>query len=148
MAFASAGQLVASGLRGRSFGEQSDSGAASAWTEGSVANLKLGPLTIKGIVGRANVAQNKSGEITKNNIKGSSIAEIVVDGESQGGFGPGEAGQIPVDEIPGVAKIQLFVKDKTNRGMRVSAVVITMLPDTPGLSVVRLGNAAAHIKRY
>jgi hypothetical protein len=146
--FASAGQLVASGLRGRSFGEQSESGAASAWTEGSVANLQLGPLELKGIVGRANVAQNKSGEIVKNNIKGSSIGEIIVNGESQGALDPSTAGQAPPIEIPGVAKIEFFVKDKTKRGMRVSTVVLTMAEGTPGLSVVRLGNAAVHIKRY
>jgi hypothetical protein len=148
--FASAGQLVASGLRGRSSGEQSESGAASAWTEGSVANLDLGggSLQITGIVGRANVAQNKAGEIVKNNIEGSSIGEIIVNGESQGAFDPATADEIPPIEIPGVAKIEFFVKEKTNRGMKVSAVVITMLPDTPGLGVVRLGNAAVHIKRY
>lgn len=146
--FASAGQLVASGLQGRSFGEQGDSGKARAWTEGSVANLQLGPLELRGIVGRANVAQDKSGRIVRNDIKGSSIGEIIVDGESQGALDPSTAGQAPPIEIPGVAKIEFFVKDRTNRGIKVSAVVITMLPDTPGLSVVRLGNAAAHIKRY
>ena len=146
--FASAGQLVASGLQGRSNGVQGDSGRASAWTEGSVANLQLGPLELRGIVGRANVAQDKSGRIVENNIKGSSIGEIFVDGESQGGLTPATVGEAPPIEIPGVAKIEFFVKQKTNRGMKVSAVVITMLPDTPGLSVVRLGNAAAHIKRY
>ena len=146
--FASAGQLVASGLQGRSFGEQLDSGKASAWTEGSVANLQLGPLELRGIVGRANVAQSKSGKIVANNIKGSSIGEIIVDGESQGGLDPKTAGQAPPIEIPGVAKIEFFVKKKTNRGMKTTAVVITMLPGTPGLSEVRLGTAQVHINRY
>ncbi len=146
--FASAGQLVASGVQGRSFGEQFASGKARAWTEGSVVNLQLGPLELRGIVGRANVAQSKSGKIVRNDIRGSSIGEIIVDGESQGGLTPATVGDAPPIEIPGVAKIEFFVKDKTNRGMKVTAVVITMLPDTPGLSEVRLGTAQVHINRY
>lgn len=142
------GQLVASGLQGRSFGEPLGSGGARAWTEGSVANLTLGPLELRGIVGKANVKQNDAGKIVRQNIKGSSIGEIIVNGESQGAFDPATAGEIPPIEIPGVAKIRFFVKEKTNRGMWVSAVVIKMLPDTPGVGVVRLGNASAFIKRY
>ncbi len=143
-----AGQLVASGLQGRAFGVQHDSGAARAWTEGSVANAQLGPLEIRGIVGKANVKQNKAGKIVRRNIKGSSIGEILVDGDSQGSFGPGETSQIPADGIPGVAKIELFKKTRTNRGMRVSAVVITLADGSPGVSVIRLGNAQLHIRRY
>lgn len=146
--FASAGQLVADGLMGQSFGIQKESGVARAWTEGSVADLTLGPLEIKGIVGHANVKQGKGGKIVRNNIHGSSIGEIIVDGESQGALDPKTAKDFPPIEIPGVAKIEFFVKDKTNRGMKTSAVVITMLPDTPGLSEVRLGNAQVHINRY
>lgn len=143
-----AGQLVASGLQGKSFGEQFESGKAKAWTEGSVANFKLGPLELRGIVGKANVAQNKSGKIVRNNIKGSSIGEILVDGESQGALDPATVGQAPPIEIPGVAKIEFFVKDKSKRGIKTSAVVITMLPDTPGLTVIKLGTAQVHINRY
>jgi len=145
-----AGQIQASGLQGRAFGVQHDSGKANAWTEGSVADVNLGggSLEIKGIVGRANVAQNKSGQITERSIKGSSIGEIIVNGESQGSFDPATAGQIPPLEVPGVAKIEFFKKQKTNRGMKVSAVVITLADGSPGVSVIRLGNAAVHVKRY
>ncbi len=146
--FASAGQLVASGVTGRAWGEQKESGVAKVWTEGSVANLQLGPLEIRGIVGRANLGQNKDGKLVRQDIDGSTIGKILVDGESQGSFDPETAGQIPPIEIPGVAKIRFFVKDKTKRGLSVSTVVITMLEDTPGVSEVRLGNASAHLKKY
>lgn len=142
------GQLVASGLRGRSWGKLLESGGAKAWTEGSVANLTLGPLELRGIVGRANVKQNKAGKIVARNIKGSTIGGIFVDGEPQGSFDPSTAKDIPPIEIPGVAEIRFFVKDKGRRAMRVSAVVIEMLPDTPGAGEVRLGNAQVFIKRY
>jgi hypothetical protein len=147
--FASAGQLVAQTLTGRSFGEELDGGAARAWAEGEVASLQLGPLELKGIVGHVNVRQNKAGKIVAQNIKGSSIGEIIVDGESQGAFDPSMAGQIPLDGLPPeIASIELFKKEKTNRGMKVSAVVITLLEGTPGVDVIRLGNAQASIKRY
>ena len=62
--------------------------------------------------------------------------------------------QVPLDLVfflqgqdPGVAKIEFFVKDKTKRGMQVSAVVITLVDGTPGVSTVRLGNASVHLKR-
>jgi hypothetical protein len=141
-------QIIATGVQGRASGLQKDSGAAWAWTEGSVTNFTLGPLEIRGIVGRANVAQNKLGDITARDIKGSSIGEILVDGESQGSFDPSTAGQIPPLEIPGVAKIEFFQKDKTSRGMRTSAVVISLLDNTPGVTEVRLGNANVQIKKY
>ncbi len=146
--FASAGQLVASGVQGRSFGKLLKGGGAKAWTEGSVANLQLGPLELRGIIGKANVKQNKAGKIVARNIKGSTIGGIFLDGEPQGSFDPSTAKDIPPLEIPGVAKISFFVKDKGKRAMRVSAVVIEMLPDTPGASKIRLGNAQVFIKRY
>jgi hypothetical protein len=146
--FLSAGQLKLAGLRGRSFGVQRQNGVARAWTEGAVANLTMGPLEIKGITGRVNLRQNKAGRIVKNNIRGSSVGEVIVDGESLGSFGPGEAKQIPADGIPGVVKIELFKRDRAARRGEVSAVVITFAEGTPGVSELRLGNARAIIKRY
>jgi hypothetical protein len=140
-------QLVADGLTGRVWGVQRKSGVARAWTEGSVSDLTLGTLEIRGIVGRVNVEQNRSGKVVRRDIKGSSVGEILVDGESQGSFDPSTAGQIPPLEVPGVASIRFFVRDKTKRGMRVSAVVIELLDGTPGASTIRLGNARATLKR-
>ena len=139
-------QFSAAGLRGKAFGDQ-DRRKAVAWTEGDVADLTLGPLELKGVVGRVNLEMNRDGKIVKRNIKGSSIGEVLVNGESQGSFDPSTAGQIPPVEIPGVARIDFFVKDKTTRGLRVSAVVITLADGSPGVSEIRLGNAAAVLKR-
>ena len=142
-------QFSLAGLRGRSFGEQSETGAAQAWTEGSAGNLVIGPLEIRGIVGRVNLAQNRNGKITRNDFAGSVIGEIVVDGESQGQFGPADAGQIPADQLPpGVLSIELFDREKLARGGRISAVVVTFADGTPGVTTLRLGNAQARLKRY
>ena len=143
---ASAGQLVAEGLTGRAFGTQSTSGAARAWTEGSVTNLQLGPLEIRGIVGRAGLRQDRNGEIVQRSFKGSSIGEILVDGESQGAFDPSTAKDIPPIEVPGVASIEFFERTRGHRSLVINTVVITVLPDTPGPSVIRLGNAQVRLR--
>ena len=145
--FLSADQLDAVNLRGRVMGKQYASGRAVAWTEGSVGNLKLGPLEIRGIVGRVNLAQNRAGKLVRQDIAGSSIGKILVDGESQGSFDPSTADEIPPIEIPGVASIDFFVRSKSSRGISVSAVVIRVADGTPGVSTIRLGNAYAHLKR-
>jgi hypothetical protein len=146
--FLSADQLIASAVTGRAWGVQKESGVAKAWTEGSVANLMLGPLELRGIVGRVNLKQNRFGKVVRQDIDGSSIGKIIVNGENQGSLDPSTVGQAPPIDIPGVASIRFFVKDKTKRGMSVSAVVIKMLDGTPGVSTVRLGNAQATLKRY
>jgi hypothetical protein len=113
-----------------------------------VTRVKVGPLVIKGIVGRVNLRQDSRGRMVRNDFGGSSIGEILVDGKSQGGFTPGEASQIPVDGIPGVVKIELFKREKHTRSASISAVVITFADGTPGVSVLRLGNARASMTRY
>src|SRR3954469_11232967 len=75
-------QFELSGITGRAAGDQRESGSGWAWTEGSVGDLKIGPLELKGIVGRVNIGQDHHGTITKNNIAGSSIGEILVNGDS------------------------------------------------------------------
>lgn len=141
-------QLTVGAAQSRVMGKQKKNGRAVAWTEGSLARIKLGPLEIKGITARANVKQKKSGKI-KTNIKGSSLGEVYLDGELQGGFDHKQARQIPPMDIPGVAKIEFFKKsDWGGRGVRVSAVVITLLENTPVGSVIRLGNAQAKIQKY
>lgn len=145
--FASAGQLVANGVSSKVWGQQFASGRAEAWTQGEVADLQLGPLEIRAIRGRAAVTQNARGEITKRSIASSRIGEILVDGESQGALRPGDLADAPELEIPGVTSIDFFVTERTARGLRTSAVVITFAEDTPGVSKLRLGNAVAAIRR-
>ncbi len=143
-----AGQLGLGAAGSKVMGQQKKNGKATAWTEGSLAGIKLGPLEIKGITGRANVKQKKNGKV-KTSIKGSTLGEIIMDGESMGGFDPATAKDIPPMEIPGVGKIEFFKKSKWGvRGVRVSAIVITFAEETPLGSVVRLGNAQAKIQKY
>lgn len=143
-----ANALTIGAVQGRVSGNQGKTGWAWAWTEGRIASIQLGPLEIRGIVGRANVKQNKAGKIVRKDIKGSSLGEILMDGESMGGFTPETAADIPPMEIPGVAKIEFFKTFKGKRVVRTSAVVITLLDGTPAGSVVRLGNAQTKIQRY
>jgi len=141
-----AGALELGVLTGRAFGEQSRTGVARAWTEGSVASLKLGPLKITGITGRANVAQDRFHRITRKDIKGSSLGKLVYNGKSYGEITPATVGRIPRLAIDGVARIEFFKRSSTSRGTKVSAVVITLLEQTAGESKVRLGNAEVALK--
>jgi hypothetical protein len=144
---AAQGQAVVQAARGRAWGVQRKNGVAKTWTEGSVTNLTFGPLEIRGITGRVNVEQNKRGAITKNNIAGSSVGELLVDGESQGKITPANAKELEALEIPGLAGIDFFVRKKGPRGSEVAAVVLEFAPDSPGATELRLGLARAFIKR-
>jgi hypothetical protein len=144
---AAQGQAVVEAARGRTWGIQRESGVARAWSEGSVADLTFGPLEIRGITGRVNVKQNKRGKIVKNNIAGSSVGELLVNGESQGKITPANAKDLQAIEVPGLLDIDFFVRDKGPRGGEVAAVVLTFAPDSPGASELRLGLARAYIKR-
>lgn len=136
-------------LGGRSYGTFDRRGGSRAWTEGSVADFTLGPLTIKGVVGRVNVAQDRRGRITRRDFAGSSIGEILLDGTSLGSLGVGEVAQLPTDQLPPqIAKIEFFKRERWARGGSISAVVITLADGTPGVSVLRLGNAQTKLRRY
>lgn len=132
------------------YGKQFADRSAEAYTQGGIAAITLGPLTIKAIQGRANVKQNKAGKITQRTIAGSTVGEILLDGESQGGLDPKTAREQFPDgiSIPGLAQIDFFVTTKGPRSVKVTAVKITLLDETPGVSTVELGSAAARIKRY
>ena len=129
------------------FGEQFDSGRAKAWTQGEVADLTLGPLEIRAIRGRATVVQNGKGEIVTRSIARSRIGEILVDGESMGALTPRDVADAPEIAIPGVASVDFFVTQKTRRGLRTSAVVLTFAEGTPGVSKLSLGNAETTLRR-
>lgn len=140
-----AGVVQVGAIEGQVFGEQYDNGGAKAWTLGKVASIKLGSgdssLEIKGIIGRANVRKYASGQIQKG-IGGSRIASLVINGEET---------QLPLPgdtiEIPGLARIEFMVKRAvTLREIKVIAVRITLLDDSPGVTVIELGVAKAGIK--
>jgi hypothetical protein len=140
-----AGVVQVGAIEGQVYGKQYDNGSAKAWTLGKVASVKLGSggssLEIKGIVGRANVTKYSSGKISKG-IGGSRVASLIINGEEHVIPAPGEA-----IEIPGLARIEFLVKSApTLRDIKVIAVRITLLDDSPGVTVIELGVAKAGIK--
>lgn len=143
------GQLRIGALTGRAYGVQHRDGSAEAWTEGRVAGLKLGPLELTGIVGRANVRQTRSGKI-RSDIHGSSIGTMYVDGAKQGELpDPGQTicvGQ--GDQCP--LKVTFFDKQTYDRGVQVTAVKIQVLDleGVPAGTVIMLGNAVAKVHRH
>lgn len=147
-----AGMLELSAVRGRTMGQPKKNGSAVAWTEGTIADVGLGGaagIQLKAVVGKAKVKMNRFGKIKTRNIKGSSIGELIVGGESMGAVGPGETAQIPTEQLAalGVASITFFDQQPLGkRGIKVSAVVIKLLDGT--LGEIRLGNATVRIQRY
>jgi hypothetical protein len=139
-----AGVVVVGATNALAYGLQHENRTASAWTESSVAEVTIGGaggITIKGIVGRANLRQLRSGKV-RTNTAGSSIGSLSVQGQAQQIPDPGQA-----IEVPGVAKVQFFVREKTRRAVKVTAVRITLLDSTPGVSVINLGMAKVGIQR-
>jgi hypothetical protein len=129
----------------RVWGDTLANGNIRAWTEGSLANVTLGTgdtaLTITGIRGRANILLTKSGNVYKS-ISGSRVLSIKVGEDTYPVPPPGEA-----LEIPGVANIEFFVTERLPRQIKVTALRVTLLPDTPGETVVNLGNAKVAVRR-
>jgi hypothetical protein len=127
------------------WGDTLDNGNIRAWTEGSIANVTLGTgdtaLTITGIVGRANILLTKNGNVYKS-ISGSKVASITMGDTTYVIPDPGQT-----LEIPGVASIKFFVTEKLARQIKVTALRVTLLPDTPGETVVNLGNAKVAVRR-
>lgn len=145
-----AGLVQVDAAGGRVFGRQKKKGAATAWTEGRVANVELGEgdskLQIQGIVGRATVKRNRKGKITTSS-NGTKLASISVGAEQ---FELPDLGETL--EIPGVARISFGVEEKGNRknALRVIAVRIVLLEalaEDTGLVKVDLGVADTFLKR-
>lgn len=143
-----AGQLEVKALNGRVYGVQRKDGSAQAWTEGSAGSIKIGPLEIKGIVGRVNVRMDRR-KRAYSTYRGSSVGEIVMDGKSLGSFDVATASQIPALDVPGVAKVEFFKRAKHKRGAEIAAVTITLLEAGGDVttSTIRLGYARARILR-
>lgn len=127
------------------WGDTLPNGNIRAWTEGAIADITLGSgdtaVSIHGIKGRANILLTKSGNVYKS-IAGSQILSITAGGESYPVPNPG----VPL-EIPGIATIEVFVTEKLARQIKVTAVRVTLLPGTPGETVVNLGNAKVAVRR-
>ncbi|MEV7430895.1 choice-of-anchor P family protein [Nocardioides sp. NPDC092400] len=132
-----ADQIVVGAVRNRQMGRQTNE-LATGFEESTIAGIKLGPLTINAIKARANVTRFRDGRV-KRNASGTTIGEIVLNGEAQAIPDPGQA-----LEIPGLVRLEANVVDKTRLGIRVTAVRLTLLDGTG--ATVNLGNARLEIK--
>lgn len=137
-----AGAIRLGALKAESWGIQRDNRSAKAWTRAAVAGLNLGDgaIEVKGIVGRALVESTRMGKIKTRSTAGSAIGSLVLDGEEHAIPDPGQA-----IEVPGVAKLQFFVKQRYDRGVKMTALRVTLLDGTG--AVVNLGTARTKIKR-
>jgi hypothetical protein len=137
--------LGASAASGRVYGIQRSNGSIKAWTEGRIASVTLGAgdtsLKLTGIVARANAVLTANGTLYRSRA-GSQILSITAGGESYPVPIPGQ-----ILEIPGVAKIQTFLTVRGKRTIAVTAVRVTLLPDSPGETVVNLGVAHVGVRR-
>jgi hypothetical protein len=135
-------------LRARSHGRVTESGRVKAWTEGSVAHVALGSgdmtLTVDGVVGRVNLATNKRGGLVRRDIDGTIPGVLRFQGQSYT-LPLGEAPTLPA-ELAALIKVETGVVDRSNkRGLRVTALRITLLEGTAAGTVVTLGNAKASV---
>lgn len=139
-----AGLVDVADLRGRVFGTETRRSAARAWTSSSVAAVTLGggEVEVSGLTGRVNVRTDRKGRLAGTTFRGSRVGRLVIGGEQQPAPSPGD-----VIEVPGVGTLEFFVRDRRTRGASVTALRVTLLPGTPGESVVDLGQARAFIDR-
>ncbi|WP_243059556.1 choice-of-anchor P family protein [Nocardioides sp. SR21] len=133
-----AGQIVVEGLRSSQQGTQLAKKSV-AMERGSIASLNLGggALVVDAVAGQANVTRTARGKVTSN-AKGTTVGSITVNGEPQ---------ELPLNdpiEIPGLAKIEPKVIEKTRWGISVVALRITLLDGTG--AVIDLGIAQAAIR--
>lgn len=132
------GQVVVSGLASSERGVQTAT-RANGYERGEVAQLNLGngALVVDGIVGQANVKRT-AGKIVRS-AKGSRVGSITANGQAMGFPATG------VLEIPGVAKLERRVITKTQTGISVIGLRVTLL-DGSG-AVIDLGEAKLRISK-
>ena len=137
------------GLQGRANGRITKIGRVRAWTEGSVAHVTLGSgdtaLTIDGVVGRVNLVTDRRGRLVRRDTAGTIPGLLTFQGQTYS-LPLGEAPELPA-ELAALISIQTGVTDLSdNRGLRVTALRITLLDGTAAGTVVNLGNAKATIR--
>ena len=138
-----------SGLQGSANGRITQTGRVRAWTQGSVAHVALGTgdstLTIDGVVGRVNLVTDRRGRLVRRDTEGTIPGILTFQGQAYT-LPLGEAPELP-PELAAVLSIQTGVTDQSDaRGLRVTALRITLLDGTAAGTVVNLGNAKATIK--
>jgi hypothetical protein len=114
-------------------------GKSVTWERGSIAGLNLGDgqLVLDGVVGKVTVTR-EGRKLTKS-YRGSTVGTITANGEKQAFPDTG------VIEIPGVARIERFVKESVPGGASIVALRVTLLDGTG--AVLDLGLAKATIRR-
>ena len=137
------------GLQGRANGRITKIGRVRAWTEGSVAHVALGSgdtsLTIDGVVGRVNLVTDRRGRLVRRDTEGTIPGVLTFQGQTYT-LPLGEAPELPA-ELAALISIQTGVTDQSdNRGLKVTALRITLLDGTAAGTVVNLGNAKATIR--
>ena len=137
------------GLQGRANGRITKIGRVRAWTEGSVAHVALGSgdtsLTIDGVVGRVNLVTDRRGRLVRRDTAGTIPGVLTFQGQTYT-LPLGDAPELPA-ELAALISIQTGVTDLSdNRGLKVTALRITLLDGTAAGTVVNLGNAKATIR--
>lgn len=130
-------------LRARVHGVQ-DGRSARGWSDATVSSVELGggEVRITGLTGRVNVRTDARGSVVRNDIRGSRVGSLVIGGERQRAPRPGD-----VIEVPDLATLEFFLRERGARGADVVALRVTLLPGTPGESVIDLGHARTYLTR-
>lgn len=134
-------QIVVGAVENEVMGRTAGSGTrkrATGFTQSRIARVTLGPLTVNAIKARANVTRFRNGKLVRN-AQGTTLGEIVVDGEPQSIPDPGES-----LEIPGLLKLEAHIVERIKNGIKVTALRLTLLDGTG--AVVNLGNTRMEIK--
>ena len=131
-------EVVLRNLSAEQLGEQSRS-RASGYERGRVGRLELtgADVLVRNIVGKANVV--RTSDALRRNARGTTVGEVIVQGEEQ------EFPDSDVLEIPGVAKLERSIVRRTETGIHVIALRVTLL-DGSG-AVLNLGEARLAIRR-
>lgn len=127
--------------RSEVYGKQNTNRSAAAKTRSTVASATLGDgdVVLEAIKAQANVHKSRTGKLTKNG-KGTSPGTITINGNTtalpiNGTYDLGALGTIDTNEVT-----------RSKRGIRVTAVKVTLLNGTAADSVLLLGNAWTTIK--
>ena len=137
------------GLQGSANGRISRIGRVRAWTQGQVAHVALGAgdtaLTVDGIVGRVNLVTDRRGRLVRRDTDGTIPGVLTFQGQSYP-LPLGEAPALP-PELAALISIQTGLTDQSdNRGLKVTALRITLLDGSAAGTVINLGNARANIR--
>jgi hypothetical protein len=129
--------VIARGLNARQWSKQTMQRAEGV-EQGSIARVSIGggQLVITGIVARAHVARD--GDNVLRSANGSQIGKVLVNGEVH---------RFPRTDtlvVPGIAKLERNIVDRSVTGLRVTALRVTVLDGTG--AVLNLGRASLAIR--